>query len=99
MLGSVQPVYKWYSKKSLISHTTRSDTFVRSATSFGPADFANLCEFCQSARFVSWCSRLDGVTGIILGQLSLFIHKNVFCDPSLEPSQRMFLLRNMKAHL
>ena len=40
--------------------------------------------------------------------LAKFLHKNIFCDPSLEPSRRdgsnegsqhMFLLRNKKNYL
>ena len=43
-----------------------------------------------------------------LEELPIFLHKNIFCDPSLEPShpdgsnegsQRKFLLRNKKNYI
>ena len=46
--------------------------------------------------------------GIIFFYIATFLHKNKFCDPPLEPSQRdgsnagsqhMFLLRNKKYYL
>ena len=33
-------------------------------------------------------ARKDGVTGIICVYLSIFLHKNISCDPSLELSHR-----------
>ena len=51
------------------------------------------------------CSRQEGVTRIINGCLSSLLHKNIHCDPSLEPSRQdgsnegsqcMFSLRNKK---
>ena len=32
------------------------------------------------------CPRLEGVTRIINAQFLIFLHKNIFCDTSLEPS-------------
>ena len=34
------------------------------------------------------CFRCEGVTGINTGQVSVFLHTNIHCDPSLELSRR-----------
>ena len=57
--------------------------------------------------FESWRSRCRYIAALQirrgsrdnLGIISHLLHKNIFCDPSLEPSQNMFSLRNKKNYL